>query len=742
MNRQRVLILDDEPMIGRTIAHIAESAGLEAHCASDSADFFVQAAAWAPDVIILDLIMPAMDGVQIMAELAKRGCGAAIIITSGVDGRVLDAAGRSAAEHGLLIAGVLAKPFLPAALREMLCRSLSASGNPPVPRPAAAGPPPVTRAELQRALREHQLFMLYQPKLQCRSGALAGFEALVRWRHPVHGVIGPDRFLPLAEGSALMDQLTREVFALSLTWFADLCADTSDAARELSARTRAVMTLSINVSAPSLDNVDLFDELESRCHALNIPPERVILELTETSAMLDPVASLDMLTRLRMRGFQLSIDDFGTGYSSMLQLVRLPFSEIKVDKSFVITAGQSNESCSVIRSVIDLGRSLGLTSTAEGVEDAATLDYLREAGCDLVQGYHLARPMPAHEVRGWVHEHDAGRESLRLKALNALDILDTPAERRFDRLTRLAQQIFRVPAALVSLVDEQRQWFKSHPGLDIRETPRAISLCSHAINQTSIMVVPDTHRDPRFSGNPLVTGAPHMRFYAGCPLHTSDGSAVGTLCLIDTVPRFMGPRERDILAALASLVEREFPLAGTALQDPASALLDRPGFESRAHDTLEFCAAIGQPTGLVLLGLDGLDELTRDYGEPARQFALAAAGSALEQACFDTDLLGRLNARTFAVLMVGADREDAEQALGRLTGAFDAALAQAGYPGIVSIAGGIADSHGHSPRDLQALLTAADVTLEHNRARPTESVLRVVSGPDESYNSRSFFQGR
>ncbi|MDZ7670131.1 MAG: EAL domain-containing protein [Gammaproteobacteria bacterium] len=735
-------MLDDEPMIGRTIAHIAESAGLEARCATGSAEFFAEAAAWAPDVIVLDLIMPAMDGVQVIAELADAGCRAAIIITSGVDGRVLDAAGRSAAERGLHIAGVLAKPFLPAALREMLRHSLSAPGSPPAPRRAATGAPAVTRAELQRAVREHQLFMLYQPKLQCRSGALAGFEALVRWRHPVHGIIGPDRFLPLAEASALMDQITREVFAMSLTWFADLCTDTPDAASELSARTRAVMTLSINVSAPSLDNVALFDELEARCRALHIPPERVILELTETSAMLDPVASLDMLTRLRMRGFQLSIDDFGTGYSSMLQLVRLPFSEIKVDKSFVVTAGRSSESRSVIRSVIDLGRSLGLTSTAEGVEDAATLNYLRDAGCDLVQGYHIARPMPADEVRDWVREHDAGRESLRLKALQALDILDTPAERRFDRLTRLAQQIFRVPVALVSLVDEQRQWFKSHPGLDIRETARNISLCSHTIDQTSVMVVPDTNRDPRFSGNPLVTGAPHMRFYAGCPLHSSDGSAVGTLCLMDTVPRFMGPRERDILAALATLVERELLLPGTALHDPASALLDGPGFESRAHDTLEFCAAVGRPTGLVLLRLDGLDELARDHGEPSRQSALAAAGAALEQAFFDTDLLGRLGSQTFAVLLIGADREDAEQALQRSISALDAALARAGCAGSLTVSSGIADGHGHGARNLQALLAAADAALEQNRSRRTESALRVVSSPDRSYNSRSFFQGR
>src|SRR5690606_7193943 len=132
-----------------------------------------------------------------------------------------------------------------------------------------------------------------------------------------------------------------------------------------------------------------------------LTPEHLVLELTETSAMQDPVASLDMLTRLRMKGFQLSIDDFGTGYSSMVQLVRLPFSEIKLDKSFVMTARKSQESRTVIKSIVDLGKSLGLKSTAEGIEDDETLSYLREIGCDAAQGYLIARPLAAEQAIRW-----------------------------------------------------------------------------------------------------------------------------------------------------------------------------------------------------------------------------------------------------------------------------------------------------------------------------------------------------
>jgi EAL domain-containing protein (putative c-di-GMP-specific phosphodiesterase class I) len=151
-------------------------------------------------------------------------------------------------------------------------------------------------------------------------------------------------------------------------------------------------------------DIHLADVLTSLCREYLVAPERVVLELTESSAMVDPILSLDLLTRLRVKGFQLSIDDFGTGYSSMVQLVRLPFSEIKVDRSFVMQAEQSQESRTVIKSIVDLGHSLGLVVTAEGVEDLSTLNYLNSLGCDLAQGYFIARPMAGEAARAWVEK--------------------------------------------------------------------------------------------------------------------------------------------------------------------------------------------------------------------------------------------------------------------------------------------------------------------------------------------------
>lgn len=395
----RLLIIDDDPAIGQTICLIARRAGLEA-MATDCPDAFFEAlGTFDPTHIALDLVMPRMDGVELMVQLARRRCQARIIITSGLGSRVLDAAGRTASENGLVIAGILSKPFAPAALRELL---ESAAGE---VKDAGQKPTPalehVSEAELREGIEKGQVYPVYQPKIDCRSGCLAGFEALARWSHPSRGAVMPDQFIPLAEQAGLIDELTHVMLDAALPWFAAQYADSDvTLAINLSART-ASRAAADGFGDGSDSSVGFFGRVEPLCQTVGLSPERLIFELTETSAMEDPVASLSLLTRLRMKGFQLSLDDFGTGFSSMLQLVRLPFSEIKVDRSFVMTAARSQESRTVIRSVVDLGRSLGLKSTAEGVEDSQTLGFLNEIGCDLAQGYFIARPMPAEQAAAW-----------------------------------------------------------------------------------------------------------------------------------------------------------------------------------------------------------------------------------------------------------------------------------------------------------------------------------------------------
>lgn len=409
VSRRRLLILDDDSLIGQTITAIATLAGLETCYTQNSEEFFRAVEEWRPTHIALDLIMPEMDGVQVIQRLALRGCEAAIIITSGVGTRVLDAAGRLAAEHGLNIVGVLAKPFTPARLRQLLLSEVpgpSSFGEHGVSQEGALAPAATLSAdELRRAILSGAIVPYFQPKVVCATGALAGFEVLARWGHPTQGLILPARFIPLAEASGLIDDLTLYVTDQALRWFAPLGTSGNGAGPgKLSATPGVGMELAVNISARTLSNTALFDEIRERCSQLGVAAERLSFELTESSAMDDPIASLDLLTRLRMQGFHLALDDFGTGFSSMLQLVRLPFSEIKIDKSFVMTAMQSQESRTVTRFIVDLGRSLGLRCTAEGVEDVQVLAYLQSIGCDLAQGHAIAQPMPGDVAVRWMQQ--------------------------------------------------------------------------------------------------------------------------------------------------------------------------------------------------------------------------------------------------------------------------------------------------------------------------------------------------
>jgi EAL domain-containing protein (putative c-di-GMP-specific phosphodiesterase class I)/FixJ family two-component response regulator len=392
MPNRRILILDDDAAVGQTIQWIAESLGFEAEFVTRPEEFFSKLVEMKPEIITIDLVMPNLDGVEIMRLLAERKSKAKIVISSGMGTRVLDAAQRSAQEHGLSILGNISKPISKEALRALIGQG--SERDEPLSAQIEDGSGiefEITRADLQVALDRHEFVMAYQPKIVCKSGAMAGLEALVRWQHPDKGIVLPDSFIPCFEETGLIEDLTVQVFDQSLEWFSSAFPEPS-------------VHLSLNLSAKNLVDIHLADHLATLCQRFQIAPERIVLELTETSAMVDPILSLDLMTRIRMKGFQLSIDDFGTGYSSMVQLVRLPFSEIKVDKSFVMLVKQTKESLTVIKSIVDLGHSLGLRVTAEGVDNLSTLNYLNTLGCDLAQGYFISRPMWGDAVRSWAKQ--------------------------------------------------------------------------------------------------------------------------------------------------------------------------------------------------------------------------------------------------------------------------------------------------------------------------------------------------
>jgi len=243
--------------------------------------------------------------------------------------------------------------------------------------------------DLRRALERGELILYYQPKVSVTTADLVGAEALVRWQHPEHGLIFPDAFIPLAERTGLISPLTNFVInaamAQARTWL--------DAGRPL--------PVAVNLSARSLHDEGFVEQVCQLLDVYGVPAYLFELEITESAIMIDPVRARQMLGQLSALGVRLSIDDFGAGYTSLSQLADLPISEIKIDRSFVMRMADDPNSALIVSSVVELGHNLGMTLVAEGVESAADLNQLAGLGCDVAQGYHFSRAIPAADFDIW-----------------------------------------------------------------------------------------------------------------------------------------------------------------------------------------------------------------------------------------------------------------------------------------------------------------------------------------------------
>src|SRR6266851_2397750 len=339
LSGDRLLVIDDEPGFGQIVKRVAEVSGFDVIATQDPSAFMNAAREWQPTVIMLDLKMPGTDGVQLLRTLAADNCRAHVVLTSGSDQKVLEAAMQLGRERGLTMSDALPKPIRVERLQERLAEFKRASK-------------PLRSADLAAALAAGQLFLEYQPKLDCRLGLITGAEALVRWNHPTQGIIPPDQFIALAEETGLIRGVTDWAIATAAAQVARWRAD----------HLNLEVAVAVNFSARDLEDLDLPERLEQHCRNAAIDPAFLTLELTETSAMRETVQMMDVLTRLRLKGFKLSIDDFGTGYSSLVQLQRMPFSELKIDRSFV-TPMMNDRGCKIIvEIVIDLARKLELKS--------------------------------------------------------------------------------------------------------------------------------------------------------------------------------------------------------------------------------------------------------------------------------------------------------------------------------------------------------------------------------------------
>ena len=391
---RRFLVVDDEAfmrgMIVRILARIGCNAVATAESGSDALSV-LSGPEGPPDVVLCDLNMPGMDGVEFLRHLAALPFAGAIVLISGEDRRVLRTAQNLAEIHALNVLGAIGKPVTPAALAEVLAR-YDTTPMRHSPRPAGAM---ATADELAAAMLADQLVPWYQPKVALASRRLVGVETLVRWYHPERGVIGPDRFIPVAEKAGLIGRLTDDIFAKAMANAGRWRADGID------------LKISVNVSADSLSDLALPDRLAERAVAHGVEPTQIMLEVTESRLMADVARTLETLTRLRLKGIGLSIDDFGTGYSSMEQLRRVPFVELKIDRAFVAGATHDADARAMLESSIDLARKLDLSIVAEGAESEEDMNLVSALGCDEVQGYFVARPMPADDLLAWIARRNA-----------------------------------------------------------------------------------------------------------------------------------------------------------------------------------------------------------------------------------------------------------------------------------------------------------------------------------------------
>jgi diguanylate cyclase (GGDEF)-like protein len=248
--------------------------------------------------------------------------------------------------------------------------------------------------QLRAGIAAGQLVLHYQPKLHLRTGQVVGVEALVRWAHPDRGLLGPDQFIDLAESAGLMDALTSAVLDQAL------------AQRRAWADEGRPLVMAVNISASALLDVALPAALGRALAHHGVPPAALVLEVTESLWLADPRRAAEVLDRVRAGGVGVSIDDYGTGWSSLAQLTTLPVTELKLDRSFVAAMTTNSRAAAVVVSTLQLGRSLGLALVAEGVEDEATLQALTELDCDLVQGYHVSRPLPPDQLVAWLRARE------------------------------------------------------------------------------------------------------------------------------------------------------------------------------------------------------------------------------------------------------------------------------------------------------------------------------------------------
>lgn len=388
---RQILVVDDDELMVEFISDAVELVGVTATAVANGRDMRAVNLNHF-EHILLDLSIPGADGVQLLRWLKSKDYQGSISITSGCEASVLNSAQQLGLNYGLKMHLPLVKPFpLERLLNVIQDDTAKAKNSPNLPNVNLDET--LLIPALKNAIKHDEIKAFFQPKFDIDQLYVLGVEALARWRLEDGTMVPPPVFIELAEKHNLIGELTdsiiHQVLPLLQQWL----------------KININLQVSINLSAVSLNNLNLPDYLSRLTKKYSIPNQNIVIELTESALAEDTSASVEILTRLRMKGFGLAIDDFGTGYSSIQQLQDVPFNELKIDRSFISNYATRPESKTIVESTIEMAHKLNIHVVAEGIEDAATLDYLKKIKCDQGQGFFYAKPMPGNEFTQWLNNH-------------------------------------------------------------------------------------------------------------------------------------------------------------------------------------------------------------------------------------------------------------------------------------------------------------------------------------------------
>jgi len=386
MRSDRLLVIDDEPDIASFVLDVAGPLGIDAVAAGDGAEFIRLYDDFSPTVLVVDLQMPGLDGVELLQQLQSRDCHACVILMSGMDSKIIGSAQLLGKDYGLNMVGVLQKPVMIDDLERLLRKCMESPLD-----------EELTPDDVRNGLTNGEFEVHYQPVLQLVEGNThhdIAAEALLRWRHSRNGLLLPGSFLDAIQAGGLMREITDYVLKQAI-------AQVSNWAQH-----GLVGRVSVNIDPELIDDLEFPDRLLGMLRQSDVTPAALTLEVTERGALSHLTETMNILTRVRLKGVGLSIDDFGTGNSSLIQLHRMPFNELKIDRSF-IGSMTSDEDCQVIvKALIEMAHNLGMTVCAEGVESRNVFSMLMELGCDRAQGYLFSGALPSRDLIEWYRNRD------------------------------------------------------------------------------------------------------------------------------------------------------------------------------------------------------------------------------------------------------------------------------------------------------------------------------------------------